>query len=165
MIYCLGVDPGWVKCGVAVLSTEDGEKFNLEKSLVLKPRDLGLRNVAAALDLAPDPYYSIGIERFVSYRGKFSSASEDILMLIGALRVQLKPDAHMFRAIDWKNYLLHKFNLKTNAGKLDKVFSFDAAAAICNKKPKTDHEADAICIAYCAYRATATLGTSETKLA
>lgn len=63
-----------------------------------------------------------------------------------------------FRAIDWKNYLLYHFDLTPENGKLDKTFSFLAAEKICGKRPRTDHEADAICIAYCAYKAS-TLGT------
>jgi len=150
MAFILGVDPGWAKCGVAVLET-DGKKFSLVKSLVLSPRDLWYKNTVEQIMSLSPPYESIGIERFVTYKGVASSASEDILMLIGALRLGLSPDAVVFRAIDWKTYVLHKLGLSSENGKLDKKFSFQACEAVVGVRPKTDHEADAICIAYSAY--------------
>lgn len=150
MAYILGVDPGWAKCGVGVLET-DGEKFELVVSKVLSPRDLWYKKTVEEISSLSPSFESVGIERFVTYKGTFSAASEDILMLIGALRLGLEPEPIVFRAIDWKGYLLRKLGLAAEGGKLDKKFSFQACEAICNTKPKTDHEADAICIAYTAY--------------
>lgn len=148
--YILGVDPGWANCGVAVLKVEDG-KFTLEESKVIVPKKLGYKNSVETIVSMRQPYVSVGMERFVSYRGITTSSSEDILMFIGALRLGITPDAILFRAVDWKNYVLHKLGLKVETGKLDKVFSFAVAEAICGVKPKTDHEADAIGIAFSAY--------------
>ena len=155
MAIVLGVDPGWAKCGFAILEEKDG-KFTLIDSRVLSPKTLGLIGYSNHLKDLTYPYQeqiaSSGVERYVVYRGIKATHVEEITMVVGATAVSLPKPLFLLRAVEWKNYLLHKLKLSTNEGKLDKVFSFQAAEAIVGKAPKTDHEADAIAIAYVSYQ-------------
>jgi len=148
----LGVDPGWASCGVAVLTTSDGTTFKKERTWVASPKKTGFKQVIQEI-LSYGPFFSAGVERYVSYKGVTTSSSEDILMFIGAVKYALPLDPQMFRAIDWKSYIQQKLQVPSNEGKMDKVFSFAASSTILlGDKVKTDHEADAVGIAYTAFR-------------
>lgn len=146
----VGIDPGFSNLGFA-LATDDG--FATEKVV---PRDLGIPETVDYL-LSRHEHPGGGIlvlERYVAYGGVTNSDSENILMLIGAIHhgyASKGYDVRLMRAIDWK-IILCKHLVKTStfsnpSPKLDKKFSFAAAEHICGKKPKTDHEADALCLA------------------
>lgn len=99
------------------------------------------------------------LERYVSYKGVNTAEAENILMLIGGLRQALRYsqaslpfDVLLVRAIDWKTdlvkYLVKNKGFDNPSTSLDKKFSIAAAKCIIgNHEIKTDHEADAICLA------------------
>jgi hypothetical protein len=85
-----------------------------------------------------------------------TTESETITMMIGALILgtdyYTSHEVRLFRAIDWKmnivKALFKKQGFQNPSDKLDKKFSIAAAKAVANvKEIKTDHEADAICLA------------------
>lgn len=93
------------------------------------------------------------VERYVAYGGITSKYSEHILMLIGAIVDRTRDSEQLFfRAIDWKKELLKKEFKETGfrnpSTSLDKKFSKALATHITGVKFKTDHEADAACLAY-----------------
>lgn len=163
MTIHLGIDPGFVNLGAAVLKYED-EKFTLIGSKVFCPKTL------PSLELFPDWMYSwtnelpelekgidtAAMERYVSYQGVNTAEAENILNLIGILRYEIYGSqgilANMYRAIEWKTALskaLFKKGFRNPSTDLDKKFSIAAAAFILGVEPetiKTDHEADAICL-------------------
>jgi hypothetical protein len=158
----IGIDPGWSSFGIAI--NQDGKLLS-KASFV--PKSHGTR--ADFLDALneyiwsvirrPDEIWSdldsVYIERFVAYSGIQSSASEDILLLIGALDYFFSfgwSTPKLVKAIDWKVRMCqHLVKTKgfSNPGKsLDKKFSLLAAEVLSGEKFKSDHEADAVCLSY-----------------
>jgi hypothetical protein len=152
-----GIDPGWKKLGLAILKwNEDLEEWptiheafteNMSENTEIRVQGLFNHHVD-----------SIGMERYVSYGSVRSTHTEDITTVIGMIRMHIfssYPAAklNMIRAIDWKTKLvqnLHKyFGFDNKFSVLDKDFSMQAAKFIVSNPNiiKTDHEADAVCIA------------------
>lgn len=172
----VGIDPGWVNLGLAVLIPEPGGvKYRKVFSAVYDPSKAPEAFVESlpiillgALPGIPTDYgeTSLTVERYVPYAGVTTQITEDLTMLIGMIRMkfyslglQSCPPApisvRLTRAIDWKTYLaktLSKnegFSNPSNSAELDKVFS-KAAAEFLLVNPEsieTSHEADAICLA------------------
>lgn len=154
----LGIDPGWASFGISV---ENGGKVHAKMSCI--PRDHGGDIVGFMTYLSLWLYEEakvrnvtdVYLERFVAYKGIHSDASENILMLIGALNYHFADDGanvHMVRAIDWKpticKYLVRTKNFNNPYPSFDKQFSVLAATELSDIPTKIDHEADAICLSY-----------------
>jgi len=167
----LGCDPGWRSAGYALLSHNDATGFTPVMIGVDDPSQSGSRypSVFAAKlheHVAPNSgslAYAT-MERFVPYNNTFSTEAENIVMMIGGLREAIQPWAQevastlrgrmlLVRAIDWKvslvKLLVKHTGFDNPSTSLDKKFSIAAAKHILNGKYdfKTDHEADAICLA------------------
>lgn len=152
--HVLGIDPGWVTTGLGFWTT----RGVFVSSLFMSPREEGgIYKFIQALEkhLHGINVVEVHIERYVAYEGIHNSASEDILMVIGALvyffenhgiRVVLK------RAIDWKpklcKHLFKTLAFRNPSSSFDKKYSLAAAKALTGRTNITDHEADAICIGY-----------------
>lgn len=174
--YHVGVDPAWKNLGLAIVKEEiETGELTLLSSYVMNPSEHltipefvqrleGLVHKVMVNDVCEgEPEVngtidSVTIERFVAYAGVSTSETENICMIIGALQFAFKArynvDSLMLRAIDWKTNLVKQL-FKTQgfdnpSTKLDKKFSL-AAGNACLKKEKnifkTDHEADATCLA------------------
>ncbi len=157
MKHYLGTDPGWTNLAYAWLR-EDGHLTTgcinpkeLPKGL-LAPMEVE----AAGADV--DLLAGACMERFVYYKGVHNPNSEQILMVTGQMQMWLA-GAHnvtpvMFKAFDWKTRLskhLYKQGFRNPSDRLDKEFSIAAAEFIFPEYDfKTDHEADAACLAYLA---------------
>ena len=161
-ILCIGIDPGWKSFGISV--NLDGKVLgsnNHNPSLcdtipkyVNGPMISYIRGVLSKADEYDK--IVVFVERFVSYDGVLSSASEMILMMIGAV-VQLFSDrgyeVHLVRAIDWKTaickWLVKDRNFVNPYSNFDKKFSKLVASELSGNTSKiSDHEADAICLSY-----------------
>lgn len=151
----LGIDPGKINTGIAVISS-DGLSFSTNcidaSSLSMLETINNIFGLANGLAIE-----TVSVERFIAYEGINSKASEFIVMIIGAIVLraeQLGIPVYQFRAIDWKMNLcksLYKtkgFKNPSKSHKLDKEFSLAAAKCITGYDFKTDHEADAVCLAY-----------------
>lgn len=180
----IGIDPGVVNTGVSISATYGDSSFKVFKTFVFCPRDSGLELVDKAvaakklaaqieqahwecLELIPEENrYQLGyetskealIERYVSYQGKLTSESEEVLLFIGSLISELHNvgiSVKVARAVDWKMYLVKqlfkKEGFKNPSEKLDKKFSDAAATHILGTKPKTNHESDAVGLGYVLY--------------
>jgi hypothetical protein len=96
------------------------------------------------------------MERFVAFKGMQTGHSEGILMVIGAIlgwAYQRGIPVTLRRSIEWKSKLsleLFKQGFRNKNEGLNKGFSLDAAEFITGIRFKTDHEADAACLAYMA---------------
>lgn len=157
--YILGIDPGWKSCGVSLL--KDG-KIIFTKNYIPEsygtPRDFIEHGLWEDLDsLEIDNIDELFIERYVAYAGVTSSASEEILMNIGALcfwfGITFDCRITLLRAIDWKTrlckYLVRNKGFDNPYPSFDKKFSVLAARAISGMEEiKSNHEADAICLSY-----------------
>ncbi len=162
--YHLGIDPGWKNLGVALI------KQSVDKTVapvavgttVMNPSSY--KNIAEfinKLDAVIDDHDvtldTVTIERYVAYQNVQSAETENITMVIGALHYyfnfQWAIDPRMVRAIDWKTALVKalfkKKGFNNPSTSLDKKFSIAAADSCMGKvlALKTDHEADAICLA------------------
>lgn len=154
----IGIDPGWKTMGLSI--KRDGlapvtRFFEPHKSesitgfMVL--RLIPMLTTWTSRDRITDVY----MERFVAYKGIHSDATEQILMLIGALQYQFGAtgsNVHMVRAIDWKpkicKYLVRTQGFDNPSTTFDKAFSLAAAKALSGTDVVTDHEADALCLSY-----------------
>lgn len=160
MKYYLGVDPGWTNLAYAWLS-EDGEL----NTGCIDPRSLDRGMLAPMvvsdsgdLNLFEDQLIGSVIERFVYYKGVHNPNSEQILMVTGQLQMWLAGEygivPTMFKAFDWKTRIskhIYKQGFRNPSDRLDKTFSLAAARFIFPDYDfKTDHEADAACMAYIA---------------
>lgn len=174
--YHIGIDPAWKNLGLSIVKEEarTGE-LTLLSSYVMNPSgyktipefvnelDRKVREDVYSHVRSGEPEFtgtvnSVTIERFVAYAGVSTSETENICMIIGALQYAFKEhyglDSLMLRAIDWKTNLV-KALYKTQgfdnpSTKLDKKFSLAAGNACLNTEKnvfKTDHEADATCLA------------------
>lgn len=105
-------------------------------------------------DLGDLPVKKVFIERFVSYQGKFVTTAESTCLLIGVLAFALreKGPLYLMRATDWKVKAVHLLRRENGflnpSTKLDKKFSIAAARSICPTFSGTDHEADALVMAW-----------------
>lgn len=101
------------------------------------------------------------IERYVTYKGVFTSNAEETCLFIGSLTFLLRSNGiktSLVRAITWKpkvcKLLVTEKGFDNPSKKLDKKFSMAAASRVLDittfkDRPfKTDHEADAICLSY-----------------
>lgn len=159
----IGIDPGWASFGLAVVDN----KGNLRTKNSMIPRDFGSTyNAIEEMNtklyqvstLGPVPtsikFTDVYIERYVSYGG-ITTDPEMILMMIGALQYVFEHDkinVHMVRAIDWKpkvcKYLVRTRGFNNPYPSFDKKFSILAARELSGFECKSDHAADAICLAY-----------------
>lgn len=174
--YHVGIDPAWKNLGLSIVKEDvaTGE-LTLVSSYVMNPSEYktipefvqklgGLAHGDMVKDICKgEPEFSgtinsVTIERFVAYAGVSTSETENICMIIGALQFAFKArynlDSLMLRAIDWKTSLVKQL-FKTQgfdnpSTKLDKKFSLAAGNACLRQDKnvfKTDHEADATCLA------------------
>jgi hypothetical protein len=156
--------------GVAITEYDtETQEIMLLDSRVLCPRDISLFGVLSALDALiteHGPISHVSMERYVAYKNVYTAEAENILMLIGGLQASIHIrtgiTTTMHRAIDWKTWLVkwlfRNKNFDNPSDKLDKKFSVAAAKACLQRdnnttgEPyavnfKTDHEADAACLA------------------
>ena len=157
MTYSIGIDPGWKNLGYAKVADTDGvisvwTTGTFDPSSFPHPaQELYTKLHSGELLPAPD---FVHIERYVSYQGVQTAEAENILMLIGGLKqAWVQRPVLLSRAIDWKTelvkLLVRNKGFDNPSSSLDKKFSI-AAAHACLDKPceiRTDHEADAICLA------------------
>lgn len=155
-----GIDPGWTNLGFAKIRVEDGGVPLILEVGTMDPSKYGICGTVKYLREHFGIFSSekLTLERYVTYSGKENPASEQILMLTGALILGQGSDSEiiMRRAIDWKSDLC-KYLVKTKGFKnpspsrrLDKDFSLAAAECIfvSSSSFSNDHEADAACLAY-----------------
>lgn len=152
-VVFVGVDPGSVNLGFAVLVGDTITHYE-----TIDPTHMSLAQVVAKIVSAVPKKRKevvLSIERYVAYKGTHNSASEHILMIIGALVYEFERLNHevlQFRAIDWKpsicKHLFLNYDFKNPSTSFDKKFSVAAAELLSGKKLKTNHEADAICLAF-----------------
>ena len=163
----IGIDPGWASTGIAKYDSE-------AKSWVFGnfvPRDEGITSFIFSQfnGITKEQASQVVIERFVAYKGIHSDASENILMLIGAILFRFEKDevpVNMFRAVEWKpalcKWLVKNKGFQNPSSSFDKKFSIAAAKCIVGDEEGigkiTDHEADAICLAFLGY-----LNSARTK--
>ena len=161
----IGIDPGWSSFGIAI--NEDGilianTSFVPKESITIEGFISELSKwITESLEeidnIECDWNIKVYMERFVAYSGINASATEDILMLIGALDYYFsvaysKPI--LVKAIDWKialvHYLVKSKGLSNPYQSLDKKYSFWAAGNLSGIAVASisDHEADAVCLSY-----------------
>lgn len=160
---CIGLDPGWESFGFAVM--KNGTLLvtgNLVPSSYSDLRDF-CEDLAYKLSLnlyGLDDTVYVTMERFVAYKNILSSASENILMVIGAVALMFQQgdvSPGLVRAIDWKpevmKYLARTKDLTNPFTSFDKKFSAWAAAQLTGDTGtlKSTHEADAICLSFLPY--------------
>lgn len=148
----LGIDPGTKNIGLAL--TDNGKYVQSE---VISFTDAPSRHQAihdVIYIVHAWAIHRVNIERFVPYSGVYSKSAENILLFIGGIDFALSEDCHvvLYRAIEWKpklcKYLVKKYGFSNPSKSFDKKFSMAAAHAITGITPKTDHEADAICLSH-----------------
>lgn len=146
----LGVDPGTKNIGVAI--TDDEGKLLASEVLSIEECS-GLDGVANKILCLCDEHSvtTCAIERFVPFKGIYSKASEEILMLIGCLWYALtlgRIKITLYRSIEWKpalcKYLVKETGFNNPSTSFDKLFSKAAAEKITKEKIKNDHIADGI---------------------
>lgn len=155
-----GVDPGWTNLGFAKIRIDEtGFPIILELGS-MDPSKYGICGTVEYLRTKFGIFNSeyLCLERYVTYSGKENPASEQILMLTGAMLLAQGKDTEVFlrRAIDWKaplcKYLVQTkgFRNPSPSRKLDKDFSMAAAECIFGTSSGilNDHQADAACLAY-----------------
>ena len=113
--YSLGIDPGWKNAGVSLVR-EDKHGLHLVKVATINPSLYDPKEITNVILTSVKECKSYGLdyftmERYVSYHGVQTAESENILMLIGALReAVLKDNPHcevnLVRAIEWKTELV-----------------------------------------------------------
>jgi hypothetical protein len=156
-VITIGIDPGWSSFGIGL--TQGGKL--LSKTSFIPKNDKTIHAFISTLDeyltcqTLGEVEFEVYIERFVAYAGVQSSASEDILMLIGALDYYFSVNyakPKLVKAIDWKVKVVHhlvKTKGVSNPSKsLDKKFSLWAAEQLSGEGMSSDHEADAVCLSY-----------------
>ena len=163
----VGIDPGWKNLGAALVMEElntfkvrvlDARTLNISKEPEVLLRDLFLqyaKQLPWQAEISTSSDYLV-VERYVAYSN--SAESENITMAIGMIRMHrfmqlIDRSIELMRAIEWKTELIKLLNkhygFENPSLELDKKFSL-AAAKFITVNPeiiKTDHEADAICLA------------------
>ena len=173
--YGVGIDPGWMNLGAAVVKTTDTLfKFEVVKSLTACPGNSHSPTYNTILTVQElmwgieKPIYDcqswiaalvphVSIERYVSYGNVRSTHTEEITEVIGILKAEFwhwgSIEPEMYKAIDWKTKLCQTLVRYTGfdnpSSSLDKKFSIAAAKHITtnNESIIDDHQADAICLA------------------
>jgi Holliday junction resolvasome RuvABC endonuclease subunit len=167
--FLLGVDPGFKNLGAAIVRQDltgehpysllESKVFNPSKASSLESFTASFLDWVAGSCGGLDLVDSSSIERYVAYQGVSTAETESITTIIGMLRYGLWEASgdtpHLYRAIEWKTCLskaLFKTGFRNPSTDLDKTFSMAAAAALLGLDKskstiKTDHEADAICLA------------------
>ena len=153
----VGIDPGWKNLGAAVVDS-DGELrtrvFNPSKYPTLSDvvEDVLSFCLVPSLDHGD---VQLTIERYVAYEGVHNADSEFILMTMGAIVAEFQRRQYFvrpLRAIEWKPALCKKLfkevGFRNPSQTFDKVYSIAAAKALAPQFKGTDHEADAVCLAY-----------------
>jgi hypothetical protein len=152
----LGIDPGSVNLGWGLVTangvTIDHGHFNPSSLSFEKTVDTVVGKLPST---CVEEEGCVTIERYVAYKGVTNQASEQILMLIGALVYEFSKrgrEVYLLRAIDWKSNLCkHMFKtqgFRNPSKSFDKKYSMAMAEALSGIKLESDHEADAICLAY-----------------
>lgn len=158
----IGIDPGWSTFGLAIKQDSSllcrtsfiPKSHGTREAFIYELNNHLWKNLRGD-EVIWDQEINVYIERFVAYTGVQSSASEDILMLIGALdyfftEQWAKP--RLVKAIDWKikicQYLVKTKGFSNPGKNLDKKFSILAAELLSGEKFESDHEADAVCLSY-----------------
>jgi hypothetical protein len=157
-MFSIGVDPGWSSFGISILNRETGE---IHKNSYVPKDYITIKGFVDELNswivdrVKGIDEVDVFIERFVAYSGVQSSASEDILMLIGGLVLYFSNTFSipvMVRALDWKvklcHFLVKNKQISNPYSNFDKRYSFWAAEQLSNIKLSSNHEADAICISF-----------------
>lgn len=159
----VGIDPGWQSFGICV--RRPGEEALVRSYIPSNHKSLWsfcfeiftLCELPFDLDdqLDSDLNFQVTIERFVPYGNVQSSAGEDTLMVIGALRYMFESagaKVNLTRAIDWKQklckHLVKSQGFSNPSASFDKKFSLAAAKALLGRSLTSDHEADAVCLSF-----------------
>lgn len=147
--YHLGIDAGWTNFGACILDQDN----NVVWTANLNPSKLGFSKVLDEIPFDSYTFSTVGIERYVAYGGIVSKYSEHILMMIGCIVDRTRHSQQFFfRAIDWKSMLAKRAFKESGwvnpSTKFDKKFSKALATHLTGFTFKTDHEADAACLAY-----------------
>lgn len=168
--YHLGIDPGVKNLAIALI--EGSGRLVKGKSFDMMPDGVdilgAIPNLYSSLREVWDEQKitSVGIERFVPYKGVHSASTENILLLTGVLigicqtrlNIGPPPEIKLLRAIEWKSrlckHLVRTRQFDNPSSTFDKVYSKAAAQVITNETFKNDHVADATCIAYWASQST-----------
>lgn len=165
----LGIDPGWKNLGWGLVDASG----KYVRSGTLNPSQYEIGEVPFALleELKDERDYirGVGMERYVTYQGKYNPDSEHILLVTGALQYMVRCHFEgllsMYKAIDWKTPLAKHIYLKTGqenpSDRLDKMFSMFAAEVLTGHPFKVDHEADACCLGWLAHAAWARLNRGK----
>lgn len=146
--YHYGCDPAWRTHTITILNQD-------HKVMWSKVMDLSVGGFSKSLDQIPMEQYppkTIVFERYVSYAGKANKYSEYILMALGATMDRTRmAEQFFFRALDWKTALVKREfrerGFVNESTRMDKKFSKAMALHLTGHKFKTDHEADAACLA------------------
>ena len=158
----IGIDPGWANLGVGILNP-DGT-FASSHCVDLKHAESFLDAVGEVEALfkviPPEEIKGVVIERYVLFNGGTPNKDSEFITMVGgglawkfsALGIPVA----MRRSIEWKplvcKLLYKEQGFKNPSKSFDKRYSKAAASAIVGSKLRTDHEADAICMAYLAHR-------------
>lgn len=146
--YHWGFDAGWTALGLCILDSSKKVVY----SIAMNPSLKGFSRTLDDMPFDEFPPATVVIERYVAYGGITSKYSEYILMMIGAVVDRSRAGEQLFfRAVEWKNMLSRKefkSGFRNPSTKMDKKFSKALALHITGVKFKTDHEADAACLAY-----------------
>ena len=149
----VGIDPGWQSFGICV--REPGEEPDVVGFVPANYPSFSEFLQEVRCKVKSEGSVVLTIERFVPYGNVQSSAGEDTLMVIGALRYMFESagaEVGLVRAIDWKQrlckYLVKNKGFSNPSSSFDKKFSLAAAQALLGYALKSDHEADAVCLSF-----------------
>ena len=167
----IGIDPGWANLGIGILDS-DGS-FLASHHIDLKHAESFLDAVSDVEKvLAPYPAEAVSavvIERYVLFGGGTPNKDAEFITMVGGglawrFASQGVPVA-MRRSIEWKplvcKLLYRDIGFKNPSTSFDKRYSKAAARAITQQSCKTDHEAEAICMAYLAYKSHASAQSTK----
>lgn len=157
MKYKLGIDPGVHNLGLAIL--DENNSLVMHRNYVPSSYP-SFPDFIKSLEEDTSKYLksieSAAIEKYVVYgRGTPSKSAIDTTMLVGALQYMFHTHgikAELYKAIDWKKKackaLFKSEGFRNPSDKFDKKFSMACSLCICKEEVETDHEADAVGIAY-----------------
>lgn len=157
MTILIGIDPGWKNLGLAVV--DDNGDLRTKVMAPFKYATLSdvVEDIISFVALPTSGSYDahLTIERYVAYAGVHNADSEYILMTMGAIVAEFQRreiQVAQVRAIEWKPFLCKRLfkeiGFRNPSKTFDKVYSLAAANALASQFKGTDHEADAICLAY-----------------